>query len=165
VFAFYAQTTIVRTARSALKMDDEGSLVLFADVIAIETVDSADDNTLINGTDDVALTVVSGANPVGSEEPVHVGNKRGRGLYSCWDYLTEDVNPHLTSQSKCKACNSIFMHHKKSDKVKSHLNNCNSFKRSLGDVQVEDLPSWISVKFSQSKSAKNEKQVTSRAPT
>jgi hypothetical protein len=64
----------VRTARLASTMEGEGSLVVCADVIAIETVYGADDDT---------LTVVIGANPVGTEEPVHVGNKRGRGIESC----------------------------------------------------------------------------------
>jgi hypothetical protein len=63
---------------------------------------------LINGADDDALTVVPGASPVGSAEPVHVGNKRGRGLYFCWEYLTDDINPQITPQSKCKACNVQF---------------------------------------------------------
>jgi hypothetical protein len=39
-------------------MEGEGSLVLCADVIAIKTVDGADDD---------ALTVFPGANPVGSD--------------------------------------------------------------------------------------------------
>jgi hypothetical protein len=74
VFAFYAQTLIVSTTRLASTMEGEGSLVHCADVIAIETVYGADDDM---------LTVVLGAKPVGSEEPVHVGNKRGRGIDSC----------------------------------------------------------------------------------
>jgi hypothetical protein len=74
----------VCAARLATLMEGEGSLVLCADVIAIETVDSADDDAFINSADDDALTVVPGANPAGSEEPVHVGNKCGRGLESCW---------------------------------------------------------------------------------
>jgi hypothetical protein len=64
-------------------MEGESLLVLCADVIAIETVDGAEDDTLINRAVDEALTVVPGANPVGSREPVHFGNKLGRGLDSC----------------------------------------------------------------------------------
>jgi hypothetical protein len=94
-------------------MEGDGSLFLCNDFIAIEPVDDADDDALINGADDDALTVVFGANPVGFEEPVHVGNKRGHWLDSCWEHLTDDINPHLTSQSKCKSYNSIFKHHKK----------------------------------------------------
>jgi hypothetical protein len=68
-YASYAQTPIVCAARLATLMEGEGSLVLCADVIAIETVDSADDDAFINSADDDALTVVPGAN---------------RGLESCW---------------------------------------------------------------------------------
>jgi hypothetical protein len=165
----------------ASTMEGEGFLVLCAVVIAIEIVDGADDDALINGADEDALTVVPGANLVGSEEPVNVGDKRGRGLDSCWEYLTDNINPHLTSQSKCKALNLIVKHHKKTGKVKSHLNNCNSFMRSLADVHVKDLPSRSSFHkqiilvvsktplvenfqacSSQFKSAKNERWVTSR---
>jgi hypothetical protein len=96
----------VRTARLALTVENESSLVLCADFIATETVDGADDDALINGADNYALingadnyalTVVPGANTVGSEEPILVGNKRGRGLDYCWEYLTGDTISHLTS--------------------------------------------------------------------
>jgi hypothetical protein len=103
-------------------MKGEGSLVHCADVISIETVEGADEDAWNNTTDDNALTLVPGANPVGSEEPIHVGNKCRRWL-DYWLDLTNDINPHLNSQSKCKACNSIVKHHKKSEKVKLYLNN------------------------------------------
>jgi hypothetical protein len=107
----------VRTARLPSTVEDEDSLVLCADFAAIETVDGADDDALINGADDDALingadddtlTVDPGANPIAPEEPVHVGNKRGRGLDFFWEYRTDKIHPHLTSQSKCKACNMQF---------------------------------------------------------
>jgi hypothetical protein len=126
------------------------------------SINSADDDAFINGADSDVLIVVPDSNPVGAVELIHVGSKRRRELGSCWKHLTNDINPRLTPQSKFKASNSILKHHKKSERVKSHLNNCNSFLNSLADVHVEDLPSWIVVKSLQSKSAMNEKQVTSR---
>jgi hypothetical protein len=77
-------------------------------------------------------------------------------LDSCWEYLTEQAYPNMLIQAKCRSCNIMVKHHKKSEKVKSHLNCCAPFKATMRDVSANDLPTWFTTQDQdQSKSLTN----------
>ena len=70
----------------------------------------------------------------------------GRGPNDCWKYLSNDPEQHLAAQTKCMTCGVWVRHHKKSEKVKAHLNRCKPFLLSLRDGTAESiaaLPAWI----------------------
>ena len=58
----------------------------------------------------------------------------GRGVHKCWELLSDETGQHLVSQSKCRSCRMVVKHHKKSEKVKAHLNSCSEFRRSMADL-------------------------------
>ena len=66
-----------------------------------------------------------------SDDDGSAQKKRGRVLDSCWEYLTDQAYPNILIQSKCRSCNIMVKHHKKSEKVKSHLNHCAPFKATI----------------------------------
>ena len=41
-----------------------------------------------------------------------------------------------SDKAKCRACNIMVKHHKKSEKVKSHLNCCAPFKAIMKDLKI-----------------------------
>ena len=70
--------------------------------------------------------------------------KRGYEASSCWEHLNNhQAYSNHDIQSRCQSCNCMVKHHKKSEKAISHLNKCNSFRRSMADVCSSDLPSWL----------------------
>ena len=91
-----------------------------------------------------------------SDDDGSAQKKRGRVLDSCWEYLTDQAYPNILIQSKCRSCNIMVKHHKKSEKVKSHLNHCAPFKATMKDVSANDLPAWFTTQGQgQSKSLAN----------
>ena len=46
----------------------------------------------------------------------------GRGQNDCWKYLSSESGQHLAVQTKCMTCGVWVHYHRKSEKVKAHLN-------------------------------------------
>jgi hypothetical protein len=46
-------------------------------------------------------------------------------------------------QAKCRSYNIMVKHHKKNEKVKSHLNCCAPFKATMKGVSANDFPTWF----------------------
>ncbi|KAI2510962.1 transposase [Fragilaria crotonensis] len=69
----------------------------------------------------------------------------GRSIHLCWELLSDETGQHLVSQSKCRSCMMIVKHHRKSEKVKAHLNSCREFHRKMADLPSIDVPSWVTI--------------------
>lgn len=81
----------------------------------------------------------------------------GRGQNECWKYLSNESGQHRETQTKCMNCGMWVRHHKKSEKVKAHLNTCKPFlaafrsegttsaitRDALGMGAVLPAPDWI----------------------
>ena len=80
--------------------------------------------------------------------PIPVG---GRLINDCWKYLSSEPGQHLAVQTKCMTCGRWVRHHKKSEKVKAHLNQCKPFLSAVrgGTLKIGNhdkgvvLPGWI----------------------
>ena len=75
----------------------------------------------------------------------YCGRAGGLTLSSCWEHLNKQQHPDSSEsiQSRCRSCNCMVKHHKKSERVISHLNKCKQFRRSMADIASSDLPSWF----------------------
>jgi hypothetical protein len=69
--------------------------------------------------------------------------KHGRPVNSIWEYYTNAENPHKLKSAKCKNCNQVVNHHKKSESVIIHLNShCPPFKKLMNGKDIADRPDW-----------------------
>jgi hypothetical protein len=67
----------------------------------------------------------------------------GRSIGVCWEFLSTELNQQRQMQTRCKSCLMMVRHHKKSERVKAHLNACIPFRRTFADVASSDVPDWI----------------------
>jgi Protein of unknown function (DUF 659) len=72
----------------------------------------------------------------------------GRTINECWGYLTTEIGQHLVTETRCMKCGQMVRHHKKSEKVKAHLNRCRPFLNSLRSAGLfdTDIPPWVVLK-------------------
>ena len=72
----------------------------------------------------------------------------GRAINECWKYLSTKIDQHLATETRCMNCGQMVRHHRKSEKVKAHLNRCRPFLSSLRhagrhDNFEVDIPNWV----------------------
>ncbi|KAI2489091.1 transposase [Fragilaria crotonensis] len=69
----------------------------------------------------------------------------GRTKNECWSFLSTESGQHLVIETKCMKCGQMVRHHKKSEKVKAHLNRCRPFLNSLRSAGLNDndVPDWV----------------------
>ncbi|KAI2504912.1 transposase [Fragilaria crotonensis] len=72
----------------------------------------------------------------------------GRAINECWKYLSTMDGQHLVIEMKCMKCGTMVRHHRKSEKVKAHLNRCRPFLNSLRVAGLfdADIPHWVILK-------------------
>jgi hypothetical protein len=68
--------------------------------------------------------------------------KRGRQGSDLWSLYTDDVNSHQNKSAVCKHCRMLVNHHKKSESVKVHLNNCALFCKLMNGMEEDKRPAW-----------------------
>ena len=127
--------------------------------------DDAADNEFGDGQDDVSCQF-SDADDDPSVVVTLVRNTTkkntggGRGVHLCWELLSDETGQHLVSQSKCRSCMMVVRHHRKSEKVKAHLNICREFRRKMADLPSIDVPLWVTIqgRTAAAKSKRNTKR-------
>lgn len=73
----------------------------------------------------------------------HFRAPAGRSVGVCWEFLSTELNQQLQLQTRCMSCLMMVKHHKKSERVKAHLNACIPFRRSMADMASSDVPDWV----------------------
>ncbi len=90
------------------------------------------------------VTLLDSTNTTGAAgtEDVMIG---GRAINECWKYLSTKSGQHLVNETRCMKCGSMVRHHRKSEKVKAHLNRCRPFLNSLRGAGLidADIPHWV----------------------
>ena len=97
----------------------------------------------------VASQTIAAAAGRGTTE--NVGVKSGsRAINDCWKHLSTKSDQHLANETTCMKCGTLVRHHRKSEKVKAHLNRCRPFLNSLrgatgvfGQDDAKNIPHWV----------------------
>ncbi len=80
------------------------------------------------------------------EDEVEVMNpppkKKGRAPSPIWFELSDANSAPARDNTKCKHCKNSVAHYKKSEKAKSHLNNCPEFQKKMKQTLPHERPVW-----------------------
>ena len=76
-----------------------------------------------------------------------VGNlkvkKRGRQTSDLWEMFTDAAEAQKAKSHHCKHCNEMVNYHRKTEQVRTHLNNCSKFKKTMNGGGDADRPDWL----------------------
>ena len=93
--------------------------------------------------DVVQVALTSDDDDVVIVEQPDQGRKCGRSTSTVWILFTNDDNPQNAKRAKCKHCNTLVNHHKKSESAMTHLNNCSKFRTLMNGLEDADRPDWF----------------------
>ena len=65
----------------------------------------------------------------------------GRVLDQSWSIFTNDLYPNQTNESRCKYCDVVVTHYKKSEVIKKHLLKCKNYNNILTAEANKSRPS------------------------
>ena len=68
--------------------------------------------------------------------------KKGRTPSPIWFQLSDATSAPSRDNTKCKHCKNTVAHYKKSEKAKSHLNNCPEFQKKMKQTLPNERPVW-----------------------
>jgi xanthine dehydrogenase molybdopterin-binding subunit B len=109
------------------------------EVIVIDIENDIVDDSNINA----APSASTGGDPLngnGNDDAAVGRRKRGGQGSDLWSLYTDDVNLHQNKSTVCKHCRMLVNHHKKSESVKVHLNNCVMFRKLMNSMEEDKRP-------------------------
>ncbi|KAH9273338.1 hypothetical protein BASA83_004337 [Batrachochytrium salamandrivorans] len=85
-------------------------------------------------------------------EKASVSKKRaGRQTSTLWELFTDDLDSQRQISSTCRHCHKSLVYHKKSERVKDHLQNCKEFAIAMMDMDEDSRPVWFQETLSNKK--------------